>query len=97
MEIDEKICQRALDTWGKTAQMSMVFEEMSELQIELLKNINRGKDNIEKIIDECADVNIMLRQVELCYNIKEEVQKRIEFKLNRLVGRLDEWDENHKK
>lgn len=91
-EQKDAICQRALDTWGKVPQMSMVLEEMAELQIEILKNINREKDNVDKIIDECADVQVMINQVKLCYNIEKEVAEREDFKLNRLEGRLDEWE-----
>ena len=38
--------ERALKTWGKEAQMLQVIEEMSELTKEILKNINRGKNNV---------------------------------------------------
>ena len=50
------VLKRALETWGEQAQMLMVIEEMSELTKEILKNINRKKDNIEQIIEETADV-----------------------------------------
>lgn len=93
----EKICQKALDTWGHMHQLSMVIEEMAELQIELLKNMNRGKDNIDEIIDECADVEVVLNYVKLHYNIKDEVAKRVKFKLNRLEGRLEDWNRENNK
>ena len=54
--IPKDVCQKALDVWGKEAQILMVLEEMSELQKEILKNINRGKDNIKEIAEETADV-----------------------------------------
>lgn len=57
------ILKRALQTWGKQPQMLMVVEEMSELMKEILKNINRKKDNIAQIIEETADVEIMLEQL----------------------------------
>lgn len=93
----EKICKRALKTWGPAYQLSMVIEEMAELQIELLKNMNRGKDNIDKIIDECADVEVVLNYVKLHYDIKDEVSKRVEFKLKRLEGRIEDWKKENKK
>ena len=37
--IPKEVCQKALDVWGKNAQILMVLEEMSELQKEILKNI----------------------------------------------------------
>ena len=61
--IPKDVCQKILDVWGKNAQILMVLEEMSELQKEILKNINRGKDNIKEIAEETADVFIMLEQL----------------------------------
>ena len=40
------VLKRALHTWGEQTQMMMVVEEMSELMKEILKNVNRGKDNL---------------------------------------------------
>ena len=54
------VLKRALQTWGGQAQMLMVVEEMSELTREILKNVNRGKDNVAAIVEETADVEIML-------------------------------------
>lgn len=86
---DNTICKQALQAWGANAQMLMVLEEMSELQKEILKNINRGKDNLAEIIDETADVYIMLEQLKLNYNIETAVEERIEFKLARIKERLN--------
>ena len=44
--------ERALKVWGKEPQMMQVIEEMSELTKEILKNINRKKDNVAEIIEE---------------------------------------------
>ena len=62
---DNHICKEALETWGGTAQMLVAVEEMSELQKEILKNVNRKKDNRTQIIEETADVLIMLEQLQL--------------------------------
>ena len=86
------ICKRALETWGETAQMLMVIEEMSELTKEILKNINRHKDNISEIIEETADVEIMLEQLKICYDIEAEVEKYKAAKVLKIEQRLNEWD-----
>ena len=39
---EAEVLQRALDTYGSSIQIAMVFEEMSELQKELCKYL-RGK------------------------------------------------------
>ncbi len=89
------IYHRALKTWGKNPQMLQVIEEMSELIKEILKNVNRGKDNISEIIEETADVEIMLEQLKCCYNIKQEVEDYKKQKLLKIAKRLDEWENEH--
>lgn len=89
------IYHRALKVWGKNPQMLQVIEEMSELIKEILKNVNRGKDNISDIIEETADVEIMLEQLKCCYNIKQEVEDYKKQKLLKIAKRLDEWENEH--
>lgn len=91
--VSDELMQRAIDRWGKEAQLLMVLEEMSELQKEILKNINRGKDNVDSIIDETADVEIMLHQLKYIYNISEAVKQRIPIKLKKVEKRLEELDD----
>ena len=86
--------ERALKTWGKDAQMLQVIEEMSELTKEILKNINRGKDNVSEIIEETADVEIMLQQLKVCYGINQQVETYKKEKLQKIEKRLDEWNQN---
>lgn len=81
----------AIAKWGNQAQVMMVFEEMSELQKELCKNW-RGKDNIEQIADEVADVEIMLDQLKMIYEIKDKVREHRAFKVMRLRKRLEDAD-----
>lgn len=87
------IYRRALKTWGKDAQMLQVIEEMSELTKEILKNINRGKDNLDEIVEETADVEIMLEQLKYCYDIEEKVREYKAQKLLKIERRLDSLDQ----
>ncbi len=91
------ILKRALATWGEQAQMLMVVEEMSELMKEILKNINRKKDNIAEIIEETADVEIMLEQLKENYQIVEKVAAYKADKIKMIESRLNEWDKTHPK
>lgn len=84
------ILERAIIKWGNHSQLLMVLEEMSELQKEILKNINRQKDNIDAIIDEVADVEIMLEQLKYIYQIDEAVKQRIPVKLEKVKARLED-------
>lgn len=42
------------------------------------------------IIDELADVRIMCRQMELLFQAEDEVEKRIDFKVDRQLKRLED-------
>lgn len=85
------VCKRALETWGETAQMLMVIEEMSELTKEILKNVNRRQNNIAEIIEETADVEIMLEQLKENYHITQQVEEYKAQKLMQIAARLDKW------
>ncbi len=89
------VLKRALATWGEEAQMLMVVEEMSELMKEILKNINRKKDNIAEIVEETADVEIMLEQLKANYNIEAEVAAYKAEKIKKIEQRLKDWDKTH--
>mgnify|MGYP000917593903 CR=1 FL=1 len=82
-----EICREALTQWGEQAQITMVFEEMAELQKELCKYL-RGKDVTEAIAEEIADVELMLEQMKLLFNIEEQVEDVKRCKLMRLSQRL---------
>lgn len=86
---ERKILQKAIDRWGEDAQTKMVLEEMSELQKEICKRW-RGKDNLDAIAEETADVEIMLDQLKMMLDIQEEVLAYRKAKLERLRERLGE-------
>lgn len=83
------LMKKVIDVWGAKAQTLVVLEEMAELQKEILKNINRDKDNIAEIIDEVADVEIMLEQLKYIYQIENQVAERIPVKLGKVAKRLE--------
>ena len=86
--MEEDVIRKAIDTYGKDAQLWMVIEEMSELLKEICK-FKRGKDNFLEIADEMADVYIMLEQLKrLCAVPQDLIQQRIDFKFDRLRKRL---------
>ena len=93
---EEKLYKRALRVWGKEPQMLQVIEEMSELMKEILKNVNRNKDNVDAIIEETADVEIMLGQLKCCYDIADKVRDYKAEKLKTIDKRLDDWENKEK-
>lgn len=85
IELIQKIAKR----YGKEKQVLQAVEEMAELQKELIKNVNRNKDNKKEIILEIADVEIMLMQLVDIYNIEpNKLIGAMEYKLLRQKGRM---------
>lgn len=89
---ENELYKRALQDWGKEPQMMQVIEEMAELTKEILKNINRKKDNIAELIEETADVEIMLGQLKCCYGIEKNVADYKVAKMQKIAKRLDDWE-----
>lgn len=84
----ETLCQQTVEKWGKDSQLMKLLEEMSELQKEIIKNISFGKDNLNEIAEETADVLIMLERLIYIYNMSDKVNEQAAFKVNRVKGYL---------
>ena len=89
----DKICRAALEAFGERAQMTMAIEEMSELAKELCKRC-RGRDNVEAIAEEIADVEIMLQQMVMMFDCAGQVETFRRYKLERLEKRIKEVKEH---
>lgn len=84
----KRVLERAIATYGVDAQKVMIFEEIAELQKEICKDM-RGANNRDAFVEETADVLIMIEQLKMMHHITdEELEKIIEFKLNRLDERM---------
>lgn len=71
----------------KDKQMIIAIEELSELQKEICKAL-RGQANKQALIEEVADVEIILKQIKYYYNLKEEeIKEKINYKLERTKRR----------
>ena len=78
----------AVETYGKENQSMMVLEEMAELQKEVCKSL-RGNNNHDEIVEEIADVLIMIEQLKIMHDVKyRELNEMFNFKINRLKERL---------
>ena len=89
---ETEVLERALNTYGSTAQITMVFEEMSELQKELCKYL-RGDGSFKNIAEEIADVEIMLEQMKILFYCAFDVLVARRRKVQRLEKRLDGIEE----
>ncbi len=88
------VFRRCICDYGTQPQIDMMIEEMSELTKALLKwRRAKGAEltaTRDCIIDELADVRIMARQMEILFQAEDEVEKRIDFKVQRQWKRLEE-------
>jgi NTP pyrophosphatase (non-canonical NTP hydrolase) len=87
--MNEKILLMAIETWGIQSQVMMCYKEMGELMQAISKDYRRHtKESRENIIEEIADVKIMLAQMEIIFSEYGEVEKMVDIKLARLSDRL---------
>ena len=86
-ENEVQIMQKALSQWGIDAQVGQTVEECAELIVALQKYINRTPkpETIENLLDEIADVEMMLAQMRLVLDFDDaSLRKRMECKFDRL-------------
>ena len=76
------ICNKAINTFGQAMQKVVAMEEMAELTQAISKSIRDKKHNVE---EEIADVEIMLTQLKIMYDMGK-VEEFREAKLKRLKG-----------
>jgi RNA processing factor Prp31 len=92
-DITRELYKDFLEYKGKDYMILHTIEEMSELTKELLKNINRCKDNRSDIFEEVADVSMMLERVKQIYDISDDEmwaytnQKTID----KILPRIEKW------
>lgn len=87
MDNQESVYVKLIEKY-KDKQLIVAIEELSELQKELCKTL-RGNINKENIIEELADVYIMLDQIKIYFSItSNEVEEMIDKKIERTKERL---------
>ena len=78
----------AISHYGSDCQIWKAIEEMSELTKELCKLQNSGGSARANMVDEIADVTIMMEQLRILFNMNNDVQERIDYKVRRLACRI---------
>ena len=82
------ILEKAIEVYGADLQKQVAIEEMAELTKEICKDF-RGKGNREHIIEEMADVCVMIDQLMIIYDIEtNELLDEIDIKITRLEERI---------
>lgn len=87
----EAVYEQSIEYYGFDHQVDLAIEEMSELTKALLKSRRFRScdgDDLFAIIDEIADVKIMIRQLEMIFGCVEQVSDRIDFKVKRQLERM---------
>ena len=83
----KELYTKLLNLYGDK-QIIIAIEELSELQKELCKSL-RNNYNYGNIVEEIADVEIMLEQMKICFEIsEEEIEEMKEIKTKRTKERL---------
>ena len=86
--------EKAIVTYGVDMQLTVAVEEFSELTKEICK-ARRGENNLENIIEEMADCYIMLKQLQIIYDIDYcDIVEMVDNKMARLAKRLEKESEN---
>ena len=83
---DRKVYADAIATWGPDFQVIKIREEMGELQTAMAR-YEFGRESIDAVIDEVADVTIMMHQARLIFGAGL-VDAAIERKLARLSDKI---------
>lgn len=88
--------ERIADHYGLQHQLKKLREELGELDIAALcveMDIMRRDgfappETIDALVDELADVSVMLQQIMHLTNTHDAVRERIQFKVNRQLERI---------
>lgn len=83
----EKVYREAIEVNGATAQQIVALEELSEAQKEICKLL-RSQGSLDHLAEEVADATIVLEQVRLIHGINDQVNKKMDEKVERLRRNL---------
>ena len=93
-DIQKQACRIIYETYEHQQQIDKTIEEVAELQLVLIRlkdceTLEAQNEYITQLIDEIADVTIMLEQMKIAYVIdKKFLDKKIQEKLNRQYDRI---------
>lgn len=89
MNFDKKL--KIIEHYGENHQRFKAAEELSELQTLILQDANKnGKVPKSRIIEEIADVYVMLSQLKTIYQIDgRDIEPIISYKLDRTLNEIE--------
>ena len=90
MQEFEMLCEDIARHYGETNQLNQLQEELAEL-IMAVNKYKRDKENIDNLIEEIADVEIMIQQIKYLLRLNPEYLEMITInKLLRQKRRIKE-------
>lgn len=93
---NKRTVHRVISVFGSKNQKMQSLEELMELQSALFENIHRETDNRKNIVEEIADVEIMLVQLKEIFNIEpKEIEEIQDYKLRRLDHTIEKYLAKH--
>ena len=84
----EKQLKYIANKYGKESQLRQLQEECAELIVASSKILRKSDKAINNLIEEIADVRVMVEQIEYLYGIKNLVEDKMEYKLQRQLERI---------
>ncbi len=91
-DFENEFLLKVIKSFGPNSQLSMLQEECAELIVSI-SHYKRGRCGPKTVIDEIADVLILIQQINLYLtkvsNSEEDLREAIIRKTNRLRERLD--------
>lgn len=82
------IYKKAVSIWGAPAQLDMVVEECAELIQAINKFKREKKDSRDNLLEEIADVEIMIGQLRFILESDKEIEQIKEVKMLKIRERL---------
>ncbi len=89
----KELCHQIAAYYGLMSQSLKAVEEMSELSVELVKYANNENGDLDRILEELADVCIMTEQLRFLMglNIDGIISRKIKRQLERIEEEKDKW------
>lgn len=78
-----------IDHYGTLNQKLIAIEEMAELQKAIVKDIRQNsKENTDAVIEEVADVQVMLEQLKMIFSCRNKISEIMDAKIDRQIKRI---------
>lgn len=91
IEADRIVLKNIILHFGAYSQISKAIEELIELSEVLIKDINKAELDKKSLYEEIADVEIMLHQLSIIYNLDEgTLQEEANRKIKRTIQRISD-------